>query len=156
MLLAVAQCSSKHQPGTCRYGESTNAGAQCGKGNRSYLQPCGFLEGAAGSTGNQLRVRNQILPHDRSMDTELSLQSSGAGSYCCPRFNRSEFHRLLFNLGSAAAFDGTGNTTTHPEVVVGSIDDCFSILVSDVAEYYFQPAVNQSPDNGITGVHTAQ
>ena len=122
-----------HDARTVIQGKPANTGSECREGNGLETARAGERQRVSGRHADEATRRCKVLTHDGRMDHRASGQTSGAGLDAFTRLDGALGNSFGFNLAPASSLDCARDTSTHPEVVVRSIDDGVGRLGGDVA-----------------------
>ncbi len=91
------------------------------------------IQCAPGSVVNRFGTGLKILAHDCRVNNVTGTQASTLRYDGLSHRDGTLFHRLDFDIRSAGVLDGSSHSSTHPEMIIGRIDDRIGIHLGDIA-----------------------
>jgi hypothetical protein len=87
---------------------------------------------------DEVSVRHQILPHGSRVNDITRLKPSTSGHHRRADGNRPLANGLIFNDLATLALDRTRDTSPHPQMIIGCVDDGVDGTCGDVPLHYFK------------------
>ena len=113
--------------------ESADTGAERRERDRRDLLRLGQRQAVARRPLDERRRCPQVLSHDRRVNHVPGGEVPAGREDALARLDRSLRHRLGLDRLSAARLERAGHAGSHPERVVGGVDDGVGLLGGDVA-----------------------